>query len=54
MIDKARAKKDGRRGIGLSICKKVIEIHHSKLLIDNKLGEGTTVSFYLEIEENES
>ncbi len=39
-------KKDGT-GIGLAIAKKIVEDHNGKIEIESKLGEGTTVCFYL-------
>ncbi len=37
-------------GIGLTVCKEMIEEHNSKLIITSKLGEGTIVSFELKRE----
>ncbi|MCB0837034.1 MAG: tetratricopeptide repeat protein [Bacteroidetes bacterium] len=34
-------------GIGLSICKKIVEQHKGRIWIESKLGEGTTVFFVL-------
>lgn len=34
-------------GIGLTVCKEMIEEHNSDLVISSKLGEGTVVSFEL-------
>jgi signal transduction histidine kinase len=34
-------------GIGLSICKKIVEQHKGKIWIESRLGEGTTVFFLL-------
>ena len=34
-------------GVGLSICKKIVEQHKGKIWIESKLGEGTTVFFRL-------
>lgn len=53
MVDKARAKSDGRNGIGLSICEKIANIHNSKLVFESEVGEGTTVSFLLEVCKDE-
>ncbi len=32
-------------GIGLTICKKIVEIHHGEIWIDSVSGQGTTVYF---------
>ncbi|MEO1418316.1 MAG: ATP-binding protein [Bacteroidota bacterium] len=39
-------------GIGLSICKKIVEQHKGKIWIDSKLGDGTTVYFTLPKDPN--
>ena len=49
MIDKARARENGRNGIGLSICEKIAKIHNTKLIIESELNKGTCVSLYLEV-----
>jgi phosphoserine phosphatase RsbU/P len=36
-------------GIGLSLCKKVVENHWGKITIDSKPGEGTTVTILLPV-----
>lgn len=56
MADKSRARLQGGAGLGLNIVKRICDLHHTDLLIDSKLNEGTTVSFMLEVcyEENEN
>jgi len=36
-------------GVGLSLCKELIELHRGEILVSSKLGEGTTFSVYLPI-----
>ena len=53
MVDKARARENGRNGIGLSICEKIARLHHTKLIIESELNKGTRVSFYMEVDNVE-
>ena len=50
MVDKSRARKQGGAGLGLSLCRKIIELHGGKLRIDSKEGEGTRVTILLKKE----
>jgi two-component system, OmpR family, phosphate regulon sensor histidine kinase PhoR len=40
--DKSRTKSDGGSGLGLSIARKIIEMHHGDIHVESKLGEGAT------------
>lgn len=53
MVDKSRNRQNGGTGIGLSLCKKILELHQSELVIESEEGVGTKVSFELEVLENE-
>lgn len=44
MVDKSRARKRGGAGLGMAICKKISEVHHAEMIIDSKLGKGTSVT----------
>lgn len=50
MVDKSRARTMGGAGLGLALCQKIAEIHGSSLEIVSRLGKGTEVSVYLQIE----
>ncbi len=52
-VDKSRSKQNGGTGIGLSLCKKILEMHHCVLNIESEEKVGTTVSFELEVKKNE-
>lgn len=43
MVDKSRARKEGGAGIGMTLCKKIAEVHNAKLIIESKVGKGTKV-----------
>lgn len=49
MVDKSRSRTNGGSGIGLSLCKKILETHKSSLQIESEENIGTTVSFALEV-----
>ena len=42
--DKARTRKNGGAGLGLSLCAKIAELHQADLLLDSKPDHGTTVT----------
>ncbi|MFT4993097.1 MAG: two-component system phosphate regulon sensor histidine kinase PhoR [Paraglaciecola sp.] len=44
-VDKARSRKTGGSGLGLSIVKHVLNHHYSQLEITSKLGQGSEFSF---------
>ncbi len=45
MVDKSRARKQGGAGLGLALCKKIVQLHNSSLHIESEVGVGTTVTF---------
>lgn len=49
MVDKSRSRKNGGTGIGLSLCKKILELHNSKINIESEENVGTRVFFKLEV-----
>ena len=42
-VDKSRSRKQGGAGLGLSICKEIVELHHGTLSITSEPGLGTKV-----------
>ncbi len=53
MVDKSRSRTNGGSGIGLSLVKKILELHNSELVIESEENIGTTVYFDLEEGDNE-
>lgn len=49
MADKSRTRKQGGAGLGLSIVKRILDMHHAHLDITSIPHQGTTVSFMLEV-----
>ena len=47
MADKSRARKQGGAGMGLALCKKIVEMHGGELKVHSKQNEGTRVEFLI-------
>ncbi len=47
-VDKARSRKLGGAGLGLTMCTNIIKMHNGVLKIESKLGEGSTFRIILE------
>jgi signal transduction histidine kinase len=45
-VDKSRSKATGGYGLGLSLCKTIMEAHGGKIEVQSRLREGTTVSLF--------
>jgi len=45
-VDKSRSKATGGYGLGLSLCKTIMDAHDGKIEVTSKPGEGTTVSLF--------
>ena len=45
-VDKSRTKETGGYGLGLSLCKTIMEAHDGKIEVQSRLHEGTTVSLF--------
>ena len=42
-IDKSRNRDDGGTGIGLALCKQIVQAHGTEMIINSTVGVGTTV-----------
>ena len=49
-VDKSRSQKTGGSGLGLSIVKKIADIHDAEVTVKSKLNKGTTVRVYFPIQ----
>lgn len=47
MVDKSRSRKHGGAGLGLALCKKIVEISGGNIIIDSDTGKGCTVMVVL-------
>lgn len=46
-VDKSRNRNQGGSGLGLAIVKHILEAHNQKIMVQSKVGKGSTFSFYL-------
>ncbi|MHC4464602.1 MAG: ATP-binding protein [Planctomycetota bacterium] len=49
-VDSSTTRKYPGTGLGLTICKKMVELLGGEIKADSKLGEGTTITFYIPLE----
>jgi signal transduction histidine kinase len=43
-VDAARSRQHGGVGVGLALCKRICDIHHTTLVISSVLGQGTKIN----------
>lgn len=46
-VDKSRARSTGGFGLGLSLCKKIVDAHGGNIVLQSALGEGSTFKIWL-------
>ncbi|MBO4981938.1 MAG: HAMP domain-containing histidine kinase [Lachnospiraceae bacterium] len=51
MVDKSRARSKNGAGLGLALCTEILKLHHSELVIESTVGEGSLFGFTLPCEE---
>lgn len=49
MVDKSRSRSKNGAGLGLALCVEILRLHESELWIDSTVGEGTCMSFVLQV-----
>ena len=46
-MDKARSRSQGGAGLGLALCKQIVELHHGSIRFASEPGKGTRVTVTL-------
>ena len=46
MVDKSRSRKEGGAGLGMTLCKEIITLHHARWIIESEEDKGTTITIH--------
>ena len=46
-VDKSRSRMQGGVGLGLTLCKRIVELHHGSMTFQSKVGVGSLVTVQL-------
>ena len=52
MIDKSRSRKEGGAGLGMTLCREIVNLHHAEWKIESEEGIGTIVTVTLPLPED--
>ena len=47
MVDKSRARRQGGAGLGLALCRRIVDLHGGALELESRPGQGTRVTVRL-------
>lgn len=52
-VDKARSRAEGGAGLGLAICKHIVQVHHGRIEVQSQPNRGSTFSVFLPLANND-